>query len=199
MIYSDFDGIHYSDSWVTRMIRIDKNTRFKSKIHEYFDPIKGDVIALHSIVDHYGYLYKTEEDRKKHFDRNRTLLIDMVNEEPDNIRWAVHLVQEYASGNYNNELIDLCKQSLKRFANRTELHEKIDISTFYIGLLYAYIDLKQYKKAKDECQRAFADKRNMEMCQAALNLISAEIDYKLGNWTQIDKYVKKYFSLEKIE
>ena len=71
--FADDSGTHYNDSWVTRMIRLEKNTRFKSKIHEYFDPVKGNVIALNSIVEHYGYVYKSEEDKKRHFERNRSL------------------------------------------------------------------------------------------------------------------------------
>lgn len=195
--FAGLDGAHYSDAWVSRMIRLEKNTRFKSKIHEYFDPLKGNVIALHSVVEHYGYAYETEEDKRKHFERNEPLLIEMIKEEPENMRWSVHLVQEYAAVEHNDELLVLCRKSLERFAHRDDFHAKIDIPTFYIGMIFALMNLKRYEEAKKECKKAFSDKRNMEMCQAALCIQISEADYRLGNWMEIEKYIRKYFALEK--
>lgn len=195
--FSDLDGRYYADAWVTRMARLDRKVRFRSRIHEYLDPLKGNVIALHSIVEHYGYVYKNKEEERRHFERNEPLLITMMEEEPENMRWAVQLAQEYASMNYHDKLLAICRKGLKRFANRTEYHERVDIGTFYVGMLYALVGMKKYEEAKDECRKAFADKKNVEMCQAALSLLAAEIAYRLGNWAEIENHVGKYFKLEK--
>lgn len=39
--FRDAEYIYYDDCWLMRMIRIDEDTRFVSKIHEHFAPIRG--------------------------------------------------------------------------------------------------------------------------------------------------------------
>ena len=77
---------YYSDSWASRMFRIDEDTHFKSKIHEHFEPVRGKLKSLNSKTHHIGYIYKTQEDLMRHFNRNEPLLRQMEEEEPDNLR-----------------------------------------------------------------------------------------------------------------
>lgn len=190
--FLDLEGKHYSDSWVSRMIRIDKDTRFKSKIHEYLEPLRGKCIGLHAIVEHYGYIYKNEEEKIKHFERNRELLDEMVKEEPENMRWWVQLVQEYRSVYKYEGMLDIGRQGLEKFKTRTKYADCIDMGTFYAGNVIALIGLERYEEAREECIRAFGDKRNTELCEAAICLLAGEADFYLERWNESELYVLKY-------
>ena len=87
----------YTDTRVGRMVRITPELHFQSKIHEYLIPTGGRHKNLASVVEHYGYVYATEEDKLAHFKRNQTLLDEMIKEEPDCLRWRLQLLQEYRS------------------------------------------------------------------------------------------------------
>ena len=65
--------VNYSDSWVSRMIRLEADTHF-----EYLYPVKGKCKKLSAIANHSGYIFFTEADKMKHFQRNATLLKEMI-------------------------------------------------------------------------------------------------------------------------
>lgn len=190
--FLDWEGKHYSDSWVSRMIRIDKDTRFKSKIHEYLEPLRGACAGLHAIVEHYGYIYKNDEERTKHFERNRVLLDEMIEEDPDNMRWWVQLVQEFRSAHKDEEMLKIGRRGLEKFKDRTAYSDCVDIGTFYAGNALALVNMQRYEEAREECLRAFADKRNTELCEAAICLLAGEADLALGKWNEGELYVLKY-------
>ena len=85
--FTDVNYQDYTDYWVSRMIRIDKDTEFRSKIHEYLGPQRGRCKSIHAIANHSGYIYETEEKKRAKFERNTRLLFEMMEEEPNNIRW----------------------------------------------------------------------------------------------------------------
>ena len=62
--YYDADFIHYDDFWASRMIRLDADTCFHSKIHEYMAPIRGEAFNLELIANHTGYIFQTPEAKK---------------------------------------------------------------------------------------------------------------------------------------
>ena len=190
--FLDLEGKHYSDSWVSRMIRLDKDTCFKSKIHEYLHPLRGECAGLHAIVHHYGYIYSNAEEKFRHFQRNSVLLKEMIEEEPDVMRWWVQLMQEYRSVNEHQDMLTLGEEGLERFKDRTLYSERIDIGTFYIGRLTAFIGMERYQEGLEECMRAFEDKRNTDLCMACICLAAGEIHYYLKHWSEAEKYTLEY-------
>ena len=81
--FTDKRGVYYEDAWVSRMKHITPETHFTSSIHEYMVPTTGGVELLPAAVEHYGYAFDTLEDSRKHSMRNITLLIDMIEKEPE--------------------------------------------------------------------------------------------------------------------
>lgn len=49
---------------------------FRSKIHEYLYPVHGVGCNLNVIANHTGYIYSSDEDRRKRYPRNVSLLRD---------------------------------------------------------------------------------------------------------------------------
>ena len=65
--FYDIKYRHYSDAWVSRMIRLSKDTHYESKIHEYLYPEHGECKNIEALAYHSGFFYIDEEARLKHF------------------------------------------------------------------------------------------------------------------------------------
>lgn len=191
--YIDKEGTQYSDSWVTRFFRLEKGTHFVSKIHEYMEPVHGNFIGVNAIVDHYGYVYQTEEDKIKHFERNKVLLLDMIKEEPEVLRWRVQLEQEYRSVKKYQEMYEFGMECLELMKNRDDRQDNIDLGTFYVAGVFGLIHMKRYGEALELCDLADQDKRNTEMCRAAICLYRSELYFKKGNWEAAKQNAEEYF------
>lgn len=195
--FHDLDYTHYTDCWASRMIRIGKNTCFKSKIHEYLYPQEGECKNLHVIANHSGYIYQTAEDLENHFKRNYPLLLDMMKEEPERLRWRVHIVQEFYSVKRWEELQKFCEDSLEFCVDRTDEWDSRDIGTFYAGLVESCINQRNYKAALQAADKALEDQRTSELCHAYLALLMARCYYAQENYLEAEKRNKQYFSLKR--
>ena len=195
--FHDPEYMHYSDAWASRMIRLGKNTRFRSKIHEYLYPQEGEGINLHVIVNHSGYIYQTEEDKEKHFKRNYPLLLDMMKEEPQRLRWRVQIVQELYTMHKWEELQAFCKESLDFSKDRTDEWDSRDVGTFYAGLSYSQFKLGRYTDCLNTANITFSDSRTSELCHAYLALLMAQCRYCMGDHEVAKSCICQYFSLQK--
>lgn len=93
--YEDFSENRYFDAPVGRMIQLEENTHFQYPIHECFADVKGNMKRLDDYVHHYGYVYADEESKLAHAKRNIEPLKKLYGQEPDNLRHALQLMQEY--------------------------------------------------------------------------------------------------------
>lgn len=95
--HADYTGENYVDSYATRMVRRNKETRFKGKIHEELSPLYLPMKMFDAHVEHYGYAHVSEEENRRHSMRNIPPLLEEIKEDPDNMRWYAQLAQEYLS------------------------------------------------------------------------------------------------------
>ena len=110
--YADFKGTNYADAPVERMHRLRKGDQFVGRVHETFS---ADIVTLKIFscyVHHYGYVYKNEEEKKRHSERNLTLLKAELEEQPKNLRVIAHLLQEYRASGYVKEAKELCEKTI---------------------------------------------------------------------------------------
>lgn len=193
--FHDVEYVGYSDCWVTRMFKIEKETHFASKIHEYFTPIRGEKKHINAMAYHSGYINDTPERAKARYDRNVSLLLEMEQEEPLNVRWKLHLVQSYYSMGEWDILEAYCRKCLEITANVNGKHENIHIGTFYIGLIQALYQLECYEESIEICKRALADKRSTCILNALMHLKLGENYFRLGAWEKALKEVDEYLHL----
>lgn len=152
---------HYHDSHVTRMYRMDKELKFKGRIHEFItvsEPIK----AFNSFAHHYSYA----DDNDKEFldtkyERNLVLLEEELKSDPENIRTVYHLVSQYLkmgknieSDNLINEWYDKIKDSpehiyLPFFVKHKALIHIINEPKKSIETLNHYIETRNFEKIWD--------------------------------------------------
>lgn len=189
--YLDFEGSQYTDTWVGRMIKKESDTRFLSKIHEYLSPQRGEHANLHAIVDHYGYVYKTEKDKQKHFERNYVLLKEMIEEEPEELRWKMQLVQELRTVEAFDEMLSYGKEYL-------ELSEEAhSIGAFYASVVLGYTGLKDYANVKAWCKKMRQDNRINQLAKTFAELSVANALFYLGEYQASIEAAERYLEYDK--
>ncbi len=193
--FYDKSYTHYSDSWASRMIRLDKDTHFESKIHEYLYPINGKCAHVHALVNHSGYIYRTNADKIKHFERNSKLLLDMIEEEPEKLRWRVHLVQEYRSVKYWKELYQFSIDCLKQTKNLNNEFDNRDIGTFYAGAMTGAYFLEKYRDGIAVGEDGLRDKRCSDLCHAYLQQFFAMSYYRLQDYIKAQECANQYLAI----
>ena len=190
--FLDMEMTQYTDAWVSRMSRRWPDLHFESRIHEYMTPMQGDCIGLKSIVHHFGYVFETEEALRKHYERNRVLLLEMLEEEPDNLRWRIQLAQEYRSVKESRLLYELGEESLALTKDRTEMYDCISIGAFYGAKILALKEEKRYEDMLAVCLQADADSRMTELCNTFTALREADACFYLMRYAECEKYAGRY-------
>lgn len=190
--FLDMEGTQYSDTWVSRMIRLDSDTHFVSKIHEYMEPMHGDCKGLRSIVHHFGYVYETEEALWKHYERNRVLLEEMIAEEPDNLRWRMQLAQEFRTVREYEKLYELGEQSLTLTEDATEMYAKIARGAFHAAKIIAKRETGELEEAIALCKEVEQEKGNTQLFATFLSFRKAQIYYFLGEYELSEACANEY-------
>lgn len=205
--FYDPDYVQYSDCWVSRMNRIDEDSRFVGKVHEYMEPGRGDEKNISALAFHSGYVFMTEEDREKHAQRNIVLLQEALEEEPNNLRWLTQLAQEYRSALDWEALVLYCRAQVELVKTDTERANALEdevvrmqFGTFYGGLVEGLVQTGQYEEAIRYC-----DEILVEVCRgnevvdflASLAMICmAEAYFELGDWEKASRYAQEYLVQE---
>jgi glycosyltransferase involved in cell wall biosynthesis len=182
----------YSDSWVSRLGRIDRDTHFEGRIHEYLAPVRNCRKQLHTVANHTGYLFRTEEERRQHFERNSVLLKEMIKEEPGNFRWKRQLVQEYCSVYEWEELYTFSKSCLEELDTADDAQLSRSVGCFYVGTVLGLLGLKRYEEAAAFAEQGLADERMNLLARSYLLLELGEIDYLQGRWEQSGNELLRY-------
>lgn len=196
--YLDMDGSQYTDNWVARMTRRFPETHFESKIHEYFVPDRGPHKNLKAIVEHYGYVYPTEEAKWKHFERNRTLLEEMIQAEPHRERWYLQLLLEYRTMEDYRNLNRFGELGLNHYQNQVfevgTLAERMYVGTFYGAMILSALGENRYGDVITLAEKADADERTVELFHIFLNWARAKSYFYLGEDEKAIAQVLDYFA-----
>ena len=191
--YLDFEGKEYEDIEVMRMCRVDANTCFKGKIHEYIYPDSGRVIFMDARAGHFGYVYHNEEENIKHSLRNIPLLKEMMEEEPDEFRWPYQLAQEYKAIKYNQELLDLCMESYKKTGNEKSGEKLKYRGCFACGAVIAMARLEMIDEIIDFYNEIKEKDLVLPLPMAKLAYYAAKIYFILDKNDKCEEEIKLYF------
>lgn len=193
--YSDEEKLGYKDSYLGRLTSLAHEVKFSGIIHENFEPTWLPEKQLSSIAEHFGYVYKTPEEKKAHDERNLRLLKKALAEDSESIRMWMHLAQQYYTmGDYRN-LRTSCEEALLKFEDRDELLANRYRGSLYCGLVDACICLGDHKTAKLVYERALADRRNTDYCLAKLFTLGEFIYEDLDDKETAELYCRRYLEL----
>lgn len=190
--YQDLQGTNYTEDWVSRIIRLHKDTHFVGKVHEYLTPFIGKCKQLDAYVHHYGYAYKDEETAQKHLERNVSLLKSALQEEPNNLKWHIQLVQEYCSAKRMDEAKRAAEEALRLLQNEDKPFMNQSRGTFYNAVVLAVMEEGNYEEAAAKCARFIMDKRNSSVCQCSLCRHAAESAVKYHNYELVERFCSRY-------
>lgn len=190
--FHDAQGAFYSDSWVSRIIRLYPETKFYSKIHEYIAPQIGKCINLHLVANHTGYIAQTMEAKLKKFERNYPLLLQMMEEEPKRLRWRVQIIQELNNVRKWEELQRFCQESLAAVTDCTDRDDFRDIGTFYAGLLDSQLELKHDEAALAMKKAIQMDQRLSRLCRAYCALSFARLHFRRRECDEAEEQLAVY-------
>lgn len=190
--FEDVEYTIYSDCWVSRMVRLEDGIVFVGKIHEYFANLRGKEKHLNAMAYHSGYIFDTEEKRLARAERNIPLLLEMLEEEPDNIRWKVQLVQEKRSLKEWEWIESYCKECIESITDKDRLDIRTHFSTFYAALVEALMFQGKHNESHRWCEKALEDERSTELLKALIYNRIAENHLALRDWEKAIEYAKVY-------
>ena len=191
--YQNFAGKLWDDVDVIRVVKWEKGIRFKRKIHEFIDNIKDPVCYLHDYVHHYGYIYKTTEEKNRHYWRNIKLLLELHEEMPKDTHTTAQLIQEYVGVDEYFSAIQLCKEIWTAkdcwsttFDSRYATYAMMTEARLY-GLQRRYAD--GYETGKEMLRQ----KGISILAQGILFNFMTEFSWRLEKYEEALEYSNKYF------
>lgn len=193
--FQNREGTVYTDDWVSRMIQLTEDTHFEGAIHEYLTPMQGKCKFLKCPASHFGYLFDSAEKMYRHSKRNITLLLKMLEKEKNCIRWWMHLVQEYLGVKEYSNLYDLCRRGIRYFETADIPEINKERGGFYIGCIRADLRRGLYEDTIKDYEEAIRDKRNTELCQAALHINGAAAYMQTKQYGKAAQCCREYLEL----
>lgn len=195
--YVDHSGENYEDNFVMRMIKKEKESQFRGKVHEELYPLYAPAKILNAYVEHYGYAYASEEEKRKHAARNIPPLLEEIEENPDRLRWYGQLAQEYLVIGEYGKGVEIAVKGIKRY----EAGIKSEEAPYYIyAALYCYAVLHYLRMLDVRGAEPFVEKGLRELKGAkpyrAYLLQSAVTVYeKVGRYRDCMNAAKEYLDI----
>ena len=197
--YLDFEAKEYNDIEVVRMCSVTPETRFIGKVHEYIEPAYGNAMFMDAKAGHFGYVYASEEENRAHSMRNIPLLLEMMEEYPDNLRWPYQLAQEYKALREFDKLYELCKDGFQRASvyNKIEENENIRYrGSFICGMALALYELNREEELIELYKTQGAKPTILQLPLAYLAYLTASTFFKRGQSEECkiacEYYLKSY-------
>ena len=191
--YLNEQGTIYEDVKVGRMVKMESNTAFHGKIHEFLYPCKTPVKNFSAFVHHFGYVFKNEDEKRLHAQRNIKLLEEMVKEQPNEIRWVNQLAQEYYGIGCFEQAIEVCKQGIQQSKNN-ETCDYIRLGTAYAFLILSYIAKKENEEAQEWLDKALGESGMPETTRSFFYLLGIQIYGEKNDSEKCCDFVKRYLT-----
>lgn len=201
--FHDAELTRYDDAWVTRLFQIYEDTQFVGKVHEIFFPFRGQVKYIKALSYHSGYVFKDEEAIRKHFERNSQILLEVIKEDPINLRWQAQMVQEYRTVRAWEEMLQFCSKNLMNAKVLKTSMERNHFGTLYAGWIESLYQLKKYEESISIAKKAIEDDRSIEFLKALAYFHMAESYIALKMYKpakkNLERYIEEYKVLSKKE
>lgn len=196
--YFDLGLETFEDTWVSRLVKLQEDTQFHSKVHEYLYPYAGKDVQLPCLVGHTGYVFQEKEDKQKHFERNFSLLQKMEQEEPDVLRWKVQIIQEYRFNSAWKELEEYCRKSISYLEDGEHRVNLLDFLQIHVGYAMALVNNKKFDEVEGVYTKCKNLMKNTLLPNAFLAWLVAEAAYNLKDFAKMQEYAGKYVEAYRI-
>ena len=201
--YTTYSEQSYTDSYAGRMTKLTHKTEFKGSIHEYISPMLPPNKLFDTYVKHFGYVYHSQKDLYKDSNRNLNLLKKEIEKEPNDLRIALLMLQEYRRLNELDNVIEFALKYIDIVNNNDLKEQNVEnkLCSFYTFVLEAYERKFDYKEEINYLDKIKDDKRLNELTKAFLYKSEVIASYGLKEYKRaynaFTNYMKLYKKLSK--
>lgn len=195
--YENMEGTAWTDSIAGRMFRMFDGTKFVDAIHERPVNIAGPTKSFTSYAHHYGYVYKTEDDRRAHIKRNTELLLEQIKKEPGCVRHYCHLTQEYNVIREYEKSLEYALEGIRN-ANMSISENDKDLSGLFGNVVWVMVNQSRYEDAIKSAEEYLNHKYVTELGKLSLYGFCSTCAYKLGRYEDAIIYAEKFFSMNDV-
>ena len=193
--FTDVGLTQYNDTYVMRLLRLDRDAAFHGQVHEYLMPVARRTAVLPAMIGHTGYVFISEKQKREHAARNIPLLDRMAEKEPDNPRWPYHLMLEYDNTGELGRVREVCERGIAMLENdRSE-----EAANFRGIFITERLRIERIEERTDAEEALYRKYRGMAVGTAAdayLDMEGARIYYILGDYGKsrrlCESYLKKW-------
>lgn len=189
--YTNWEGSSYADAYVGRMCRRLPETRFVYPIHENIKPYPEPSKKFGTFVHHFGYAgVKNDTQQAEKSDRNLSLLIRRLKNEPASAHLYAQAAQEYSGSGEFNKAIEYCRKGL----NLAQKMSKPDSLEMWLQLelptLISYTG--NQKLALEEGEHLLDSRRLLEVGKLNLAAMLVNFCWNLNEYEKGLKFVRQY-------
>ncbi len=116
--YKDKAGTEWGDLRIVRAVKRNKELRFEGRIHEHFNAMYLPCKDFSCFLHHFGYAYENEDEKKRHSERNVTLLKDEIMLHPDDLRLCTQMALELSTID-NERAMAYVEETIARFKDKS--------------------------------------------------------------------------------
>ena len=190
--YENMEGTVWTDSIAGRMFRMFEGTRFVDAVHERPTHIAGPTKSFEAYAHHYGYVFKTEEDRRAHIKRNTDLLLEQIKKEPGFARHYCHLTQEYNTINEYQKSLECALEGIDK-VDMTVSENRKDIVGLFATVIWNMLNQRRYEEVLEKANEYLNSEYMNELGSMALSGFCATAAYKVEKYEESVGYAKKFF------
>ena len=190
--YGDEQGLEYEDLAVGRMIKLEPDIHFKYAIHECFNRVPGKTKILNAYVHHYGYVYKSEQARIAHSERNISLLLIEHEKDPHNLKHILQLVQEYNSIEKYEESFELSLKGIE-YDKKGVTTESFCRNSLFVNVINCFIRQEKYKEIIETGDRYLQEENLDELAKAIIYFRLAASYFEIKEYTKALEAVLEYW------
>lgn len=192
--YKNMEGSVWSDFAAGRAFRLNEGTKFVDAIHERPINISGPVKIFGVYAHHYGYVYKTEEEKMAHIERNMSLLKEQVKRQPKFARHYAHLIQEYCSTKEYDKIIEVAKSGIEQ-ADMSDFDNQKNVPGLYGAIGWALVNQGKYEDVLIKAKKYIAMNYCNKLCEATWLSFCVTASNRMGRYNECIDYVKRYFEV----
>ena len=195
--YHDKSGGSWQDSYVDRGIRLCGDIEFVDVIHEHYSRRLNPIRLIAAYVHHYGYVYETEEARRKHCERNLALLEKQMSEGDYSQRMYIHMLQEYDTLGEHGRAYDVALQGIEK-AKLSGRADRRMLSSIKVNSIYSLFRLKRDNELIEKAKQYLSEGGLTLSAYCAINAYLVYAYREAGALDGVIEATLEYFSIRKL-
>lgn len=177
---------------VGRMVRRTINTRFVGKVHESFNEVFSPKKQFSCFVHHNGYVFSDENAKKKHQERNMSILREELKVKGYTPKICAQIVQELLYlKETRKEGGQFCKESIEHLEKKGEMKDSCS-QWLLLASVRFYSSEEEYEKAIGQAEKVCSQYEVTQMARLGIAWVAVYSSAVTRNYPAIEKWVPIY-------